>query len=417
MKIRTLQRPLVSVLAAMIVVISVIAIAPDGFAESNKRIAVLYFDDHSRFDSPTGCGCIPGVIGKFFGTRQKWNIKTGFTQLLNRKLKQTPVYEPVSREEIEKAIVRLGLTKKDIASDAQKRRALLKALKANALVIGDVRSFGQQRARANASRTLREGTREQGRSGSYIGGVQVLGYTYTARAKLNMEFFGMFGDKIAAPKIAVTKKHQLGGAQIAAIRTVVTDDGTELEFGQTKSKRRVRPILEPAKLNRIQFPSEDLSDYDRTLLGMASDEAMDKIVLALREHIGPNFVWPPVPAATAENKPTRPARPALASGPILGKISYVNAESPKETYINIGSAKGLAIGHRLTVYRETEPIKDPDTGQILGYIHKPVGKAEVIEVRNDKMARVHIIEGFGEIKMGDGVKVDASANPVIGGNK
>lgn len=416
MKIRTLQRPLVSVLAAIIVLISVISIPPDCFAESNKRIAVLYFNDHSRFDSPTGCGCIPGIIGKFFGTRQKWNIKAGFTQLLNRKLKQTPVYEPVSREEIEKAIVRLGLTKKDLESDAQKRRILLRELKANALVIGDIRSFGQQRARANASRTLREGSREQGRSGSYIGGVQVLGYTYTARTKLNMEFFGMSGDKIAAPKIAAMTKHQLGGAQIAAIRTVVTDEGTELGFGQTQDKRRARPILEPAKLNQIQFPSEDLSNYDRTLLGMASDEAMDKIVLALREHIGPNFVWPPAPATTAENKPTRPTR-SFASGPILGKISYVNAESPKETYINIGSAKGLAIGHRLTVYRETEPIKDPDTGQILGYIHKPVGKAEVIEVRNDKMARIHIIEGFGEVKMGDGVKVDASATPAPGGTK
>ena len=164
--------------------------------------------------------------------------------------------------------------------------------------------------------------------------------------------------------------------------------------------------MEHARLNQIQFPSSDLADYDRTLLGMASDEAMDKIVLALREHIGPNFVWPPPSTTTAQDKKTGTSRRPLASGPIIGKISYVNAESPKETYINIGSAKGLAIGHRLTVYRETEPIKDPDTGQILGYVHKPIGKAEVIEVRNDKMSRVQIIEGFGEVKKGDGVKVE-----------
>ena len=404
MKIRALHRPLIWVLVVAIVLISVVAIVPDGFAES-KRVAVLYFDDHSGFDSPMGCGCIPGVIGKLFGTRQKWNLKVGFTELLNRKLKQTPVYEPVSQDEIVKAMLRLELTKKDLA-DTQKRGALLRELKANTLVIGDVRSFDQHRARANASRTLREGGRDQRGSGSYIAGVQVLGYIYTAKIKLDMELFGTSGDKIADPKIMATKKHQLGGAQVAAFRTVVTDEGTELEFGQARGKRRVRPIVEHARLNQIQFPSSDLADYDRTLLGMASDEAMDKIVLALREHIGPNFVWPPPSTTTAQDKKTGTSRRPLPSGPIIGKISYVNAESPKETYINIGSAKGLAIGHRLTVYRETEPIKDPDTGQILGYVHKPIGKAEVIEVRNDKMSRVQIIEGFGEVKKGDGVKVE-----------
>ena len=414
MKIRTLHRPLISVLVTAIVLISVIAIVPDGFAES-KRVAVLYFDDHSRFDSPTGCGCIPGVIGKFFGTRQKWNLKVGFTQLLNRKLKQTPVYEPVSQDEIVEAMVKLGLTKKDLQSNSSKRGALLRELKAATLIIGDIRSFGQQRARANASRTLREGGREEGRSGSYVGGVQVLGYLYTATIKLNMDFFGMSGDKIASPKITETEKHQLGGAQVAAFRTIVTDQGTEVEFGQMRGRQRVRPIVEPARLNQIRFPSADYVDYDKTLIGMATDDALDKIVLALREHIGPNFVWPPSSTTTAEDtaiakhRGTGLAQPLLSSGPILGKISYVNAESPEETYINIGSAKGLAIGHRLTVYRETDPIKDPDTGQILGYVHKPIGKAEVIEVRNDKMARIHIVEGFGEIKKGDGVKVEGGS--------
>ena len=124
MKIRALHRPLIWVLVVAIVLISVVAIVPDGFAES-KRVAVLYFDDHSGFDSPMGCGCIPGVIGKLFGTRQKWNLKVGFTELLNRKLKQTPVYEPVSQDEIVKAMLRLELTKKDLA-DTQKRGALLR---------------------------------------------------------------------------------------------------------------------------------------------------------------------------------------------------------------------------------------------------------------------------------------------------
>ena len=43
-----------------------------------KRIAVLYFEDDSRFDSPTGCGCVPGFIGNIISSKKRWDLEAGF---------------------------------------------------------------------------------------------------------------------------------------------------------------------------------------------------------------------------------------------------------------------------------------------------------------------------------------------------
>ena len=82
-----------------------------GFGEG-KRVVVLAFEDHSQFDSPTGCGCIPagGLLGKIFGGTKKrtdWDLSAGFRTLLNRKLAQTQIYEPITQDEIMDGIAKL----------------------------------------------------------------------------------------------------------------------------------------------------------------------------------------------------------------------------------------------------------------------------------------------------------------------
>jgi hypothetical protein len=63
----------------------------------------------------------------------------------------------------------------------------------------------------------------------------------------------------------------------------------------------------------------------------------------------------------------------------------------------------VAVRQQLKVYKD-EPLIDPDTGDILGTVAKPVGVVEVVEVSNNRLSRVRVIEGFGEIKKGDKVK-------------
>ena len=58
-------------------IVSTVAVSE---ATPKKRVAVLYFEDNSRFDSPTGCGCIPGFIGNIFSTKKRWDLEAWIRQ-------------------------------------------------------------------------------------------------------------------------------------------------------------------------------------------------------------------------------------------------------------------------------------------------------------------------------------------------
>ena len=169
-------------------------------------MAILSFEDHSRFDSPTGCGCIPtgGLIGKIFGgtkRRTDWDLSSGFRILLNRKLAETGVYEPLTQDEIMDGMAKLRISRRSIMSNAESRDKLLKELNAEVIIIGDVRKFNQERVRANASRSLIEGS--SGSTGrnmhnmplGYMTGYQMVGYVYSATVNVNADFFWCFGRK------------------------------------------------------------------------------------------------------------------------------------------------------------------------------------------------------------------------------
>ena len=394
-------------IATTIVLCLLILLVPNSFAVP-KRVVVLYFEDHSRFDHPTGCGCIPtGPFSPLFGGRKhhkRWHLKEGFTELLNRKLAQSEVYEPVTQDEMLDAMAELGLSRKAL-SDSENRAQLAKALNVQALVVGDIRKFNQERVKANAGRLIRQGGAGQGASASYIGGLQLRGSLYVVSIQLEMRFFGTSGTEIDDPKIASRKQHQLGGLNIGPLDTVVTEQGTELQFGQSPGlKRKPRPIVAPSELNRIEFGSEQ---YDKTLFGMATDDALHKIVLALRENIGPAL---PGSIAAVQNNVRKPGQSAPQPIVIQGSIVYVDSKDPENTYINIGSDKGIKVNQQLKVYT-AESLIDPDTGEVLGVIPKTVGVIKVVEVQTDRLSRAEIIEGFGTIKKGDRVKQENPKPP------
>ena len=390
-----------------------ILVAALGFA-GGKRVAVLSFEDHSRFDSPTGCGCIPtgGLIGKIFGgtkRRTDWDLSAGFRILLNRKLAETEVYEPLTQDEIMDGMAKLRISRRSIMSNAESRDKLLKELNAEVIIIGDVRKFNQERVRANASRSLIEGS--SGSTGrnmhnmplGYMTGYQMVGYAYFATVNLNADFFGVSGEKIATRKVSARKRHQLGGAKIAAFQAVTTEQGSEFRFGQSpksEEKKKLRPIVDPALLRKIGFGSPT---FNRTLFGLATDEALDKIVLALREIVGPELMTDNVNSASKNSQ-----KPVTRE--IIGKIIYADPDNPDQCYINIGSAQNVAVQQKLAV-STAEPLVDPDTNEVLGYLSKKIGMIEVTEIQTDRLSKVRIIEGFGKIRKGDEVKAAAVEDP------
>ena len=372
-------------------------------AAPKKRIAVLYFEDSSRFDSPTGCGCVPGFIGAIFGTKKRWDLEAGFAKMLNRKLVETNVYEPVPKDELLDAMAMMTLSRHNLKKlDQSQRATLAKHLNADVIVIGDIRHFNQERFRANASRTLREGGRQapQGQAtASYTAPVIVRGSMHRATIKLNMKFYNASGETVAQPRIAVIRDHSYAGTRFAALAASATEEGTNITFGQTseRQRRNPRPIVKPTELNEIQFAS---AEYDRTLFGVVTNEALVKVVLALRDNVGPNFItpWEPKPA-NAKKENQNPS--AAAAGPVKGKVQYVDNENPDKIYVNIGSDRGIAINQEFAVFTKGKPIRDIDTGEILTYVPKPIGTLAVSEILTGKVSVFRVVEITEPLKEGD----------------
>ena len=369
-------------------------------AAPKKRIAVLYFEDSSRFDSPTGCGCVPGFIGAIFGTKKRWDLEAGFAKMLNRKLVETNVYEPVPTDELLDAMALMTLSRHNLKKlDQSQRATLAKHLNADVIVIGDIRDFSQERLRTNASRTLREGGRQAPQGvASYTAPVIVRGSLHRATIKLNMKFYNASGETVAQPRIAATRDHSYAGTRFASLEASVTEEGTNLTFGQTaeRQRRNPRPIIKPTELNEIQFAS---AEYDRTLFGIVTNEALVKVVLALRDNVGPNFITPWEPKPTTAEKEKQ--NPSGAGGPVKGKVQYVDNENLDKIYVNIGSDRGIAINQEFAVFTKGKPIRDIDTGEILTYVPKPIGTLAVSEILTGKVSVFRVVEITEPLKEGD----------------
>ena len=372
-------------------------------ATTKKRIAVLYFEDHSRFDSPTGCGCIPSFIGNMVSTKKRWDLEAGFAKILNRKLVETNMYEPVSKDELLDAMAFMTLSRQNLRKlNKEQRAALAKHLNADVVVMGDIRGFNQERLRTNASRTLREGGREAQRgTASYMAPVILRGSLHRVTIKLNMEFYNASGDVVAEPRISASRDHSYAGTKFASLEASVTEEGTNLTFGQTPDSRRKnpRPIVKPTELNAIQFAS---AEYERTLFGVVTNEALIKVVLALRDNVGPNFITPWESRAETAKKPE--GTPVTVGGPIKGKIQYVDDEDLDKVYINIGSNRGIAINQQFAVYTKGKPVRDLDTGEVLAYLEKQVAVVAVSEILNDKISVFSVVEMTESPKIGDVVR-------------
>ena len=372
-------------------------------ATTKKRIAVLYFEDHSRFDSPTGCGCVPSFIGNMVTTKKRWDLEAGFAKMLNRKLVETNVYEPVSKDELLDAMAFMTLSRQKLKKlNQEQRAALAKRLNADVIVMGDIRKFNQERLRANASRTLREGGRQAQRgSASYMAPVILRGSFHRATINLNMKFYNASGDVVAEPRISATRDHSYAGTKFASLEASATEEGTNLTFGQTPDTRRKnpRPIVRPTELNEIQFAS---AEYDRTLFGLVTHEALIKVVVALRDSVGPNFITP----WETKTETTKKAQgtPEKVDGPIKGKIQYVDNENLDKIYINIGSNRDIAINQEFAVYTKGKPVRDLDTGEVLTYLEKQVAVVAVAEILNDKISVFRVVEMTEPLKMGDVVR-------------
>jgi len=366
-------------------------------AKETKRVAILYFNDHSRFNSSTGCGCMPvGPIEYFIGRKKRandWDLAAGFLQLMNKHIDHSEVYEHVTQDEILDGMAALGLSRKEILQNEMTRSKLAKKIDADALVVGDIRHFNQERVRANVSRRILEGGAQNSTmGGSFSSGFQVAGYVYLVRIDIEVNIYGQSGAKIATRKITERDRHQLGGARMSALRAMMTEQGSDFRLGQApkteeqKRKEKLRPIVSHDQLRQIRFGTPA---YNKTLFGIVTNAALKKVVIALRETIGPE---PDRETRDRSNQNVKNPQAQNSKNQVpAGKIIYADDNNPELIYINVGSARGAKVGQIFDVF---EPLIDPDSGDVLGYLQQSIGQIEIVDVQTDRLSQGRAINGF-----------------------
>lgn len=88
-----------------------------------------------------------------------------------------------------------------------------------------------------------------------------------------------------------------------------------------------------------------------------------------------------------------------ASG-VAGKIARSDGGT---IYLNVGSEAGVKEGDEFDVFRMGEPIKDPDTGEVLGANERKVGRIKVNAVMGPRLSKASGVSGSG-FKAGDTLK-------------
>lgn len=76
-------------------------------------------------------------------------------------------------------------------------------------------------------------------------------------------------------------------------------------------------------------------------------------------------------------------------------------------YLNVGEAQGISAGDRVGIYKRGARIKDPQTGQFIGYEVRQVAVAEITD-RSDENSSARVIRANDGVEIGDLVRKDTS---------
>lgn len=371
-----------------------------------KRVLALAFEDHSGFDSPHGCGCLPlGPLGKIFGRsrgqREYWDLNVGFRDMLVSTLDEAYGYEAITPEEAAEAMTQLDISDGDLRKDPNERRRLAEYLNATATVSGVIKLFKQERARGvyrkDVSGQASGGSGAIGATVQAASGLGITGAYYVAGIKVDFAVYGRTGSEIMSRVVSRRRQHSLAGVRSGPIEATMSDAGPSAYIGSQAllPPTADAPIVNPGTLNAVAFgrPGWDAPDqrgrppnYRRTLLGKVTQDVMNELIADVRERIGP-----PLPDEDDDR----------AVEVVVGKVAYIAADTG-EVFINVGTQARVLAGDLFRVLREGAEITDPDTGERLGATEEAVGVVEVVEAMRAKLSRARLVEG--EAAPGDVVR-------------
>ncbi len=95
--------------------------------------------------------------------------------------------------------------------------------------------------------------------------------------------------------------------------------------------------------------------------------------------------------------------------PLTGKIA---ASDLGTFYVNLGKSHGVQTGQRYSVYRGSERILDPDTGDALGVRERKIGSVVITETR-DRLSKAKLADNIeAELKVGDLIRPEFKARRI-----
>ncbi len=257
-----------------------------------------------------------------------WNGKSpgeGMADMLTTTLVKSGKYTVIERQEIARILEeqRLGQTG---AVTPQSAAAIGKLLGVELAIMGAVTEFGY----------TREG------KGVRIKGIGVGGSKQEATVAIDVRFVNTSTGEIIAAETVRKKKSKSG-----------------------------------ISVSTPKFGFKSRSQFDNSLVGKATREAINKIVKLIDEQIG-----------------------AL---PWEGKIILVSGNT---IYIKPGSDAGVKVGDLFYVYTKGEELIDPDTGLSLGSEEKKIGSIMVTGIISGGKAAKAVVKMGGGFKKGDIIRIN-----------
>ncbi|MEK7397658.1 MAG: hypothetical protein AAB116_12070 [Candidatus Poribacteria bacterium] len=345
------------------------------YAQNGQRIAVLYFSDHSKFDSGSGCSWFSlGPLNSIFGigqSREKWNLSSGFRDLLNESLKSSG-YSIIEPSYVDEVIRESG--RDNISGLANK-------LGADIVMVGNITKFEQHRTRVSSQGPTRANTGgEYSMQANFMGGLA--GYYYSSSVKTVFMVYDNSGTEVDRSEI--TSKKDLQDFYIGIGPMSKNYKGGEAS-DKEKPKESQQPIVDYKKLDTMKFGTNEFKD--KTLFGLATMDVVNQMVTKVSEHVEPS------------SQPN-----------VMGKILYIGDGKylkENEVYIDLGAGDGLVVGNKFAVYIEGIVLTDPNTGKELGKSpDKKLGSIKITNIQAEHLSIAEIVEGLGQIAKGNIIKAE-----------
>lgn len=177
------------------------------------------------------------------------------------------------------------------------------------------------------------------------------------------------GVRVRGTRVGVGKQSAVAGIDL---RLVNTSTG---EILLAENVRETKNALS-GSLDVKQVSFQNQKDFDQSLVGKVTREAVVKVVQLVNNH----------------------------SERVPWQAKVVTAQAGK-VYINSGALDGVELGETFKVYRKGEALIDPDTGLELGSIDREIGSIRVDDnkVGDGKASACSIVSGSG-FEKGDVVK-------------